>query len=330
MRRRPGPILFLALALTLATAWLAALSEAGDPPAAVPAPRTAPTASEKAPVPGGRTKLVLLGTGTPNAVPDKWGPAVAVVVDDEAYLVDAGVGVVRRAAAAAERGVSALEPPALHRVFITHLHSDHTLGLPDLMLSPWVLGRKEPLEVYGPPGIAAMTRHIEEAWRQDIDMRLFGLEPQSSRGYRAVTHVIEAGPVYRDDKVEVDAIPVLHGSWPEAFGFRFKTPDRTIVISGDTRPAEGLVAACDGCDVLLHEVYSAATLSHRSSAWQTYHRAFHTSTVELAALAKKAKPKLLVLYHQLYWGATDEDLVREIHEAGYDGPVVSGQDLDVF
>ncbi len=305
----------LAAAL-LALASLARPAGAGDQVASAPAI--------------GRTKLVLLGTGTPNADPNRWGPAVAVVVDGESYLVDAGVGIVRQAAAASEKGVPGLEPEDLRRVFITHLHSDHTLGLPDLMLSPWVLDRPVPLEVYGPPGIEAMTRHIEKAWRQDIDMRLFGLEPLSNRAYRAVTHVIEPGRIYRDDKVEVDAIPVLHGSWPEAYGFRFKTADRTIVVSGDTRPAESLVAACDGCDVLLHEVYSAATLAGRPEAWQAYHRSFHTSTVELAAIAKKARPKLLVLYHQLYWGATDADLLREIRAAGYDGRVVSGQDLDVF
>lgn len=282
------------------------------------------------------TRLILLGTGTPNPDPDRWGPAVAVVVGDEAYLVDAGVGVVRRAAAMWERGVQALAPDRLRRVFITHLHSDHTLGLPDLMLSPWVLERTGPLEVYGPTGIDDMTRHIERAWRDDVDMRLYGLEPQSSRGYRAVTHTIETpGPtgktrIYEDENVKVDAIPVAHGSWPEAYGFRFETPDRTIVISGDTRASETLAEACDGCDVLLHEVCSAETLATRSEEWQTYHRAFHTTTVDLARIARKAKPGLLVLYHQLYWGATDDDLVREIHEAGYDGRVVSGKDLDVF
>ncbi len=312
------------VASILALSALGAFGALGDPAAAgqeAPAP---------APAAGPRTQLVLLGTGTPNADPHKWGPAVAVVVDGEAYLVDAGVGVVRQAAAAAEKGVSGLEAKDLRRVFITHLHSDHTLGLPDLMLSPWVLDRPVPLEVYGPPGIEEMTRHIEEAWRQDVDMRLFGLEPLSNRGYRPVVHVIEPGRIYRDDKVEVEAIPVHHGSWPEAYGFRFETPDRTIVVSGDTRPVASLAAACDGCDVLLHEVYSAEKLAARPEEWQTYHHAFHTSTVELAALAKKAKPKLLVLYHQLYWGATDDDLVREIHDAGYDGRVVSGRDLDVF
>ncbi len=277
-----------------------------------------------------RSRLVLLGTGTPNADPERWGPAVAVVVDDEAYLVDAGVGVVRHAAAAADHGIPALRPAGLRRVFITHLHSDHTLGLPDLMLSPWVLDRPTPLDVYGPPGIAAMTRHIEEAWREDIDMRLFGLEPQSTRNYRALVHELAPGLVFEDDRVRVDAIPVAHGSWPDAYGFRFKTPDRTFVISGDTRPIDAVARACDGCDVLMHEVYSAATLATRPPEWQRYHRAFHTSTVELAALATKARPKLLVLYHQLFWGTTDADLVREIRQAGYTGRVVSGKDLDQF
>ena len=277
-----------------------------------------------------RTKVVLLGSGTPNADPERWGPAVAVVVDGEAYLVDAGVGVVRRAAAAAAKGIMALRASALRRVFITHLHSDHTLGLPDLMLSPWVLERTTPLDVYGPEGIAAMSRHIEEAWREDIAMRLYGLEPQSSRNYKAVTHEIKPGLVFEDARVRVSAIAVPHGSWPEAFGYRFQTPDRTIVISGDTRPSDAIAEACSGCDVLMHEVYSTVKLANRPPEWQTYHRAVHTSTTELAALARKAKPKLLVLYHQLYWGATDADLLREIREAGYQGPVVAGKDLEVY
>lgn len=314
----------------LAGTLLAVFFLAGGPPpeAADPAPpdepRTVPFESDQG------TKVALLGTGTPNADPDKWGPAVAVVVGGEAYLVDAGVGVVRQAAALSKRGLGELEPAALRRVFITHLHSDHTLGLPDLMLSPWVLERTDPLEVYGPPGIERMTRHIEEAWRDDVAMRLFGAEPQSSRGYRADAHTIEAGRIYEDERVQVDAIPVEHGSWPEAFGFRFETEDRTIVISGDTRATETLAEACAGCDVLVHEVCSAETLATRPEDWKAYHRAFHTTTVDLARIAEKARPKLLVLYHQLYWGASDEDLVREIHEAGYDGRVVSGRDLDVF
>lgn len=276
------------------------------------------------------TELVMLGTGTPNADPERSGPAVAVVVGNRSYLVDAGPGVVRQAAAAGAKGVRGLGAPALQRVFISHLHSDHTLGLPDLMFSPWVLGRNVPLEVYGPPGIAKMTENIEEAWIEDIDMRLYGLEPRSNRNYRAIAHEIEGGLIYEDQNVRVDAIPVSHGSWPEAFGFRFESEDRVIVISGDAVSTPAIVEACDGCDVLVHEVYSTDRLATRPPEWQTYHRSFHTSTVELAELARQARPKLLVLYHQLYWGATDDDLIREIREAGYEGEVVSGRDLGVY
>jgi ribonuclease BN (tRNA processing enzyme) len=277
-----------------------------------------------------RTRVVLLGTGTPNDDPNRWGPAVAVLVENQVYLVDAGVGVVRRAAAARAAGVTGLNATSLTRVFLTHLHSDHTLGLPDLMLSPWVLERKVPLDVYGPAGTADMASHIEAAWRDDIAMRLYGLEPQRTRNYRAIVHEIKPGRIYEDDKVKVDAIPVAHGSWPEAFAYRFQSADRTIVISGDTRPIDAVAAACNGCDVLMHEVYSAEKFKLRTPEWQRYHAAFHTSTIELAALAAKAKPRVLVLYHQLYWSATDDDLVKEIRAAGYEGVVMSGQDLRVY
>ena len=280
-----------------------------------------------------RTRLVLLGVGTPNADPERSGPATAVVVDDRAYLIDAGPGVVRRAAQAArDRGIDALAPARLDRVFLTHLHSDHTVGLPDLLLTPWVLDRPDPLEVYGPPGTAAMMEHIGEAWAEDIHIRRDGLEPRDANrdAYRSVVHEVMPGLVYQDDLVKVWAIAVPHGSWEHAYGYRFEGPDRTIVISGDTSPTEALADACDGCDILLHEVYSAERFAGRPPEWQRYHRAFHTSTTELAALATRAHPRLLVLYHQLFWGTDDEGLVREIRAAGYAGYVRSGRDLDVF
>ena len=208
-------------------------------------------------------RVVLLGTGTPGADPDRWGPAVAIVAGDQSYLVDAGPGVVRRAAAAArERQLPALTAARLTRVFITHLHSDHTLGLPDLMLSPWVLGRPVPLDVYGPKGIAEMASSVEHAYQADIDMRLHGGEPQTTQNYHAVTHDVAAGPVYRDALVTVDAIAVAHGTWAEAFGYRFRGDGRTVVISGDTRPTDALVDACRGCDVLVHEVYPLRSSRH--------------------------------------------------------------------
>ena len=109
------------------------------------------------------TRVVLLGTGTPNADPDRFGPSVAIVVGDASYLVDFGVGVVRRAAAAERAGVAALAAPKLTRAFATHLHSDHTLGLADLMLSPWVLDREVPLDLYGPRGLKSMAHHLVAA-----------------------------------------------------------------------------------------------------------------------------------------------------------------------
>jgi ribonuclease BN (tRNA processing enzyme) len=276
-----------------------------------------------------RTQVVMLGTGTPNADPDRSGPAVAIVAGPNAYLVDAGPGVVRRAAAAHRQGVEALAVAGLRRVFITHLHSDHTLGLPDLIFSPWVLEREAPLEVYGPPGIRAMTDHLAAAFRDDVQVRLDGLEPANRTGYHVVATEVAPGEVYRDEHVTVRAFAVSHGSWEYAYGYRFETSDQTIVVSGDTRPSESVVAACRGCDLLVHEVYSQAGYARRPPEWQRYHAAFHTSTAELAELAARAKPRLLVLYHQLYWGTTDAELLAEVGR-GYAGRVVSARDLDVF
>lgn len=274
------------------------------------------------------SKIVLLGTGTPNAEPDRSGPSVAIVADGTPYLVDFGPGVVRRAAAAAEAGIDALEAKNLTRAFLTHLHSDHTTGYPDLILTPWGLERDEPLEVYGPVGTRAMTEHLLAAYREDIKARLDGPEPINDQGYVVNVHEFEPGVTYEDSNVRLEAFAVSHGPIP-AFGFKFHTPDRTIVISGDTAPTEAMVEASLGCDVLLHEVYSAVRLEKRSAAWQRYHSAVHTSSHELADIASRARPGLLILYHQLFWGASEEDLLSEIR-ARYDGEVVSGNDLEVY
>jgi ribonuclease BN (tRNA processing enzyme) len=275
------------------------------------------------------TQVVMLGTGTPNADPDRSGPSVAIVVRNRAYLVDCGPGVVRRAAAAYRNGIAALAPEKLDIVFITHLHSDHTTGLPDLLLTPWVLERSVPLEVYGPAGTRTMTDHVLAAWAEDIRMRNEGLEPDKSDGWQVHTHEVVEGPVYQDSSVKVTAIAVPHANWRRAFAYRFETPDRVVVVSGDTRPSEALVKACDGCDILVHEVYSAERFATRSPEWRRYHADAHTSTTELAAIATRAKPRLLVLYHQLFWGTDDEGLVREVRR-GYDGAVVSARDLEVY
>ena len=276
------------------------------------------------------TQVVVLGTGTPLADPERSGPAVAVVVGGNAYLVDCGPGVVRRAAAAEKNGIKALAVKNLKIVFITHLHSDHTLGYPDLIFSPWVLDRAEPLEAYGPRGLKHMTDHIEKAWSEDIHLRLRGLEEANATGYKVNVHEIQPGVVYRDANVTVTAFPVKHGSWKYAFGYRFDTKDRRIVVSGDTAPTDEVVKACDGCDVLVHEVFNPKRKKIvESKQKQAYFKAFHTSPEELGEIAVRARPKLLVLYHLVMGETTEEDLVAQMKKA-YSGKFVAAKDLGVY
>ena len=175
-----------------------------------------------------------------------------------------------------------------------------------------------------------MTKNILAAWKKDIDIRTEGLEHGNRTGYLVDVHEIEPGVVYKDENVTVTAFAVKHGSWDESLGYRFQTPDRVIVISGDTSPADSFVKACNGCDVLLHEVYASAPHSEMDSPqWQAYFKAFHTSTDELAAIATQAKPKLLVLYHQMFHGVPEGEMLQEIRNH-YSGAVVSAHDLDVY
>ena len=285
-------------------------------------------ASNATPYSASKTQVVMLGTGTPGADPDRSGPAVAITIGGAAYLVDCGPGVIRRAAAAQRKGIAELAPENIHVAFITHLHSDHTLGYPDLIFTPW--GRRpDPLEVYGPSGLQSMTDHIEAAWEQDIDIRTNGLEQKNRTGYKVHVHEIEPGIIYKDKNVTVTAFLVAHGSWKQSFGYKFETADRTIVISGDTGPTDAIAKACNRCDVLLHEVYSEAGFASGTPKVQKYSRSFHTSSSELAREATEAKPGLLVLYHQLYGHLTDDQLLSEVKQH-YSGKVVSARDLDVY
>src|SRR5579862_2936145 len=274
------------------------------------------------------TLVILLGVGTPRATPAAQGPATAIVVGQRVFLVDAGPGVERQLAAA---HLTIAGPEA---TFITHLHSDHTLGYPDLILTSWVMGRQRPLEVFGPPGIKRMTDLLLEAYSEDIQIRTEGLEHETPGGYRVDVHEVHPGVVYDSSGVKVTAIAVPHGSWPYAFGYRFDTPDRTVVVSGDTRPSAALEAAARGVDVLVHEVYPAATLHEEARAggqdWPAYMHAFHTSDIELGALAQRASPKLLILTHIVRAGASDSTIVAGVRAGGYTGRLVVGRDLDRY
>jgi ribonuclease Z len=276
--------------------------------------------------PAAQTQVVLLGTGTPRADPARSGPATAIVVNDRAYLIDAGPGLVRRAAAAAaEKGIAALAVEKLQTLFITHLHSDHTVGLPDLIFTPWVQGRHASLQIYGPGGTRDMVRHVLLAWQADIDIRTKGLEHRSPLDVQAQD--IKPGVVFKDDRVTVTAFQNAHGEWAETYGYKFETRDRTIVISGDTNPSANLIAACQKCDVLIHEAYSERYTPADMPNWLEYRSRYHTTITQLAEIARKTQPRLLIIHHRGQ-GPADEYVsgVRGM----YPGQVVAGNDLDVF
>ena len=275
-----------------------------------------------------KTRIVLLGTGTPGPDPDRSGPATAIVVNDVAYLVDLGPGVVRRASAAfLDKGIKGLEPTKLRVAFVTHLHSDHTVGYPDLIFTPWTVGRRVPLEVYGPKGLKAMTEHLLEAYRVDIETRTNpdGNQRGFPEGHRVNAHEIRAGVVYKDANVTVTAFATKHAM--ESYGYRFDTPDRSIVISGDTNPTQETIGACHGCDVLIHEAITPAWLATRPDTFQKFAAKYHSTTAQLAELARQAKPRLLILYH--YSSLSPEELFDDMLSR-YSGQFVIGRDLNVY
>lgn len=276
---------------------------------------------------GDTTVVIMLGTGMPAPNPERSGPATAVVVGTRVFVFDAGPGVERRIAAA---GLPIDGPTA---VFLTHLHSDHTLGLPDLILTSWVMGRSAPLRIYGPPGTKVMTDHLLAAWAEDIDIRTNGLEHGRPGGHRVDAREITPGVIYDSAGVRITAIAVPHGSWKAAFGYRIDTRKKSIVISGDTRFSAELARAAAGADILIHEVYVGARVAAEQrpggSTWPQYMKSFHTSDVEVGRVAARAKPKLVVLYH-IVGAYTAEELTKGIRQGGYRGRVVIAKDLDRY
>ena len=280
-----------------------------------------------------RTQIVMLGTGTPIPDPDRMGSAVAIVVDSVAYLFDAGTGVVRRAAAAGRNGIKAFAPatpkaqpaPKFDRVFLTHLHSDHTLGLADVIFTPWIQGREAPLDIYGPPGTQHLVKGILDANAEDINERAHAFGGPPRNGWNSVVHEIAEGEVFRDARITVTAFAVPHADWKYAFGYKVQTPDRTIVISGDTRPTDAIAKQCNGCDVLIHEVYGVNSKRTENNHFVNG----HTNAFELGELAARAKPKLLILNHQMNHGVSADDILGQIGTK-YSGRVVWATDLAVY
>ncbi len=289
--------------------------------------------SSTPPKPSKGVEIVILGSGFPAPMPDRQGPALAIVANGKAYLVDAGTGIVRQANAAFLRGIPALRPAELDIAFLTHLHSDHTLGLPDLIFTPWIGERSKPLRLYGPEGTKEMAAHILEAFKEDIQVRTSGSEGGNPTGYKVEAHDVQPGNIYADENVSVKAFLVKHGTWKEALGYRFDAGGKSIVVSGDTRPAGSVITECNGCDALVHEVYAGSgsiKSSLTDAQWMKYMSEFHTSAEELGEIAAKAKPKMLILTHWILLGnAQPDDMVRAIRQ-NYSGPIVIARDLDVI
>ena len=280
----------------------------------------------------GATKLIVLGSGTPNPDPNRAGSAYAVVVNETPYLIDFGPGIIRRAASLSPPWggkIEAMTVKNFEHAFLTHIHSDHSAGLADLLLTPWIMGRDKKLNLYGPKGLEQMASSTLEAFEDDINYRIYGTQPSNKIGYKFNFYLLTEGLIYEDENVSVEAFTVPHGSFDDAYGFRFTTEDKVIVFSGDTGPSKTLEKFAAGADILVHEVYSNAGFLKKTKDWQVYHQGHHTSTFEVGEIASRAKPKLLLLSHILFWGSTTDEILKET-QSTYKGEIKIAEDLMII
>jgi ribonuclease BN (tRNA processing enzyme) len=278
---------------------------------------------------------IVFGVGSPLLTAERSGTSIGIVADGTLYIFDAGAGVERRIMEAGPK-LAALKVQKLGPVFISHLHPDHTVGLAAMLfyhnMSPaGILGFRGPdLPVYGPgprggaPGIREVIDHLRAAFHSTAIAPGIRAEQLSGQGGPQL-HAIDIAPgvVYRDSSLTVTAFEVAHKT-PIAFGFRIQTADRVIVISGDTSPVDAVVDACNGCDLLFHEVFALDFgPSGPSGDGQG-----HTSAAELGELARRARPKRLVIYHDVRIPSPQAglDTIRK----AFSGEVTFAKDLDVF
>lgn len=277
------------------------------------------------------TRVIMLGTGTPLLNSERAGSGFAVIHDGEAYLFDAGHGTVQRAAKALETmNAPELYPPLIKHVFLSHLHSDHTMDYSELASTLW-WRREARLNAYGPKGLQDMTDGYYKMQKIDIDLRTNGIQPIDNPDmYKVAVHEIpKDGIIFNNSKVSVEAFSVDHGEIEPAYGYKITTPDKTIVFSGDTTYDENLIKKAKGADILIHEVVSEKGWKALTPDWQAYHADSHTLSSKLAKIANKAKPRLLVLTHVLHFGAPVETAYSEV-KALYNGEVVLANDLDEY
>lgn len=285
------------------------------------------------------TQVVILGSGTPVADGSRAGAGTAVIYDGTAYLFDVGGGVVQRMievsgvtgvrAPENPEGVQALFPMVVDKLFLTHLHSDHILDFPELAGTLW-WRRKNQIDVYGPTGTQSMVDGYYKMLEVDTRLRIEGNQPvDKPENFQVKLKEYGENFTVEDGDVKIEGFAVPHGDISPAFGYRVTTPDKVVVISGDTNYSEDLVEMAKGADVLVHEVISIEGLNALPEFWQDYHNHAHTTTEELARIANAAQPDLLVLTHILHYGAPIETALSEV-QAQYDGEVMLASDGDIY
>ncbi len=265
--------------------------------------------------------VLLLGTGYPRPDASHAGPSTAIVAGDKWFVVDAGRGATMRIAG------TELKYENLRAVFITHLHSDHTAGLPDLFITSWQFGRKTtPLELYGPKGVKQLAGGMLQFFAYDIHVRRDLVEQHPAAGATIRTHVIRQGIVYDDGQVRVTAFNVDHPPLAPAFGYRFDSGGQSIVVSGDTRPNANLIRYAKGADILVQEAYLPEHFDRVDNpAVAARLKAYHTSAEEAGEIAAAAGVKTLVLTHLIPGGS--EATLLERAATRYKGRIIVGSDL---
>jgi ribonuclease Z len=278
-------------------------------------------------------KVTLLGTSSPSPRPDSLGPSTLVEAGREKLLIDMGRGVPIR--------LWQLKVPMgdITAHFLTHFHSDHTSGIPDVWLTGWIQtpygNRTTPFRILGPVGTKELMANLQEAYQADIDIRLED-EKNPPEGIAVTAEEFEEGVVYQKNDVKVTAFKVDHGdAIKPAVGFRVDFQDRSVVISGDTRYDENLIKHSEGTDLLIHEVAVARPeLLERSAAMRRI-VAHHTTPQEAGKVFSAVKPQLAVYTHIVRPSqrdipeATLDELVKYTRET-YGGPLVVGEDLMSF
>ena len=271
-------------------------------------------------------KVTLLGTGSPAPAMNRFGPSILVEAGPDKFLFDAGRGAFQRLAQAKVRWQD------IDAVFFTHLHSDHTVGFPDLWLSGWLLGpgRNRELQVWGPIGTEKMMSHLRQAYGFDIHFRELD-DHASAAGVVIRAEDIRPGVVLEKNGVKVTAFEVDHFPVKPAFGYRIDYQGRSVVLSGDTRFSENLIKHAQGIDLLIHEVVSPASFLRAGiSASRTKSVIEHHITPERAGeVFARVRPKLAVYSHIVQPDATEEELLGPTRRT-YLGPVVVGEDLMII